>query len=603
MKVVIFIIFFSFFISSVNAEVVVNEIMYNPSTGQGSDFDMEWIELYNNGSYIINLSSYTIDGDNLNGTMVPEEYIVIARDKAYFNGYYNVNYTVLEVSISLTNTEDSITLTNGTYTEIVNYSSSYGADGDGYSLERINYNWPSNKTNWLPSLVINGTPGMINNRYSNVSVDYSGLRINEFLPNPEGSDSANIPGGEWIEIYNNGNEEIDLEGFYLKDEKDNDLIITRTNVYGSTIIFPGKYLVIYRNGAGGFSLNNNGYEEAKLYDPFNNLIDKVSYSHTSEGSSWMFIDGAWIKEVPNPGFQNYENKDYDKSIIKISNIYDLGKDKKAKWGQTIRIRLDVYKGDSSKNHIKAWAGQSGKKISKVSSFNIYSRFTNEDLTIPIQLFANCKGKYEDGYYYIYVEGLDTDNQLKFYVDDITTSLCQKVVTTNERGTDKIVFDSISPPSEITNDAITKIVLFNNDKGKKDVEIWSYIYRGNKAYSGDRKGNMQELKVPGKGYVEINLKNSLIENTEPGDYKLKVKMKQEGRKTEDEFTASVKITSLASSNDEFNEFSQDVNEKEENLITGDVIYESSDVKARKFGIYFFSGTLILVIFYLLFKKTL
>ncbi|MCD6455560.1 MAG: hypothetical protein J7K81_02055 [Methanophagales archaeon] len=33
---------------SAQSDININEIMYNPSTDQGDDSDMEWIELYNN---------------------------------------------------------------------------------------------------------------------------------------------------------------------------------------------------------------------------------------------------------------------------------------------------------------------------------------------------------------------------------------------------------------------------------------------------------------------------------------------------------------------------------------------------------------------------
>lgn len=33
---------------SAQSDININEIMYHPSTDQGDDSDMEWIELYNN---------------------------------------------------------------------------------------------------------------------------------------------------------------------------------------------------------------------------------------------------------------------------------------------------------------------------------------------------------------------------------------------------------------------------------------------------------------------------------------------------------------------------------------------------------------------------
>ena len=49
-------------VSIANANVVISEIMYDPN--QGSDTDLEWIEIYNDGSVSVDLSSWTIDGSN-----------------------------------------------------------------------------------------------------------------------------------------------------------------------------------------------------------------------------------------------------------------------------------------------------------------------------------------------------------------------------------------------------------------------------------------------------------------------------------------------------------------------------------------------------------
>ena len=37
--------------------------------------------------------------------------------------------------------------------------------------------------------------------------------INEVIPNPNGYDDANYPGGEWLELYNSGTVDVDLTGW------------------------------------------------------------------------------------------------------------------------------------------------------------------------------------------------------------------------------------------------------------------------------------------------------------------------------------------------------------------------------------------------------
>ena len=48
-------------IQIVYGNVIINEVMYNPSTGMGgTDADLEWVELYNNDSNTINLTDWLV---------------------------------------------------------------------------------------------------------------------------------------------------------------------------------------------------------------------------------------------------------------------------------------------------------------------------------------------------------------------------------------------------------------------------------------------------------------------------------------------------------------------------------------------------------------
>ena len=593
--------FFLLCFSFVQAEVVINEIMYNPSADQGDDADLEWVELYNNGTETVNLTAYTLDSKALSGIIQPGEYVVVARDNASFISFYQPNYTVLEVSISLTNSEDSIVLTNGSFSEILNYSSSWGANGDGYSLERVYYNKPNVQDNWKASLIVNGTPGAMNNRFDDGSMvyDYSVLSVTEFLANPQGDDSADLPDGEWVEIYNDGIVSLDLEGFYLEDEKNNTLIITSTNMQG-TFIPSHSFGVVYRNGAGGFSLNNEGYEEIKLYADNATLIDKVSYSYTTEGQSWMLFNNSWIQHLPSLGAANIFNEDYADSTIEITNIYDLGTDKKAKWGQTIRARVEVYKGETTKNQLKAWIGDSEEKLSKVTTFNVYDKFTVQDLTIPLQLIPNCNEKYDAGAYPIYIEGFDVTTSLKIDVQGITDSLCEKVLIEPNKTSNKVIIQSVRAPEEISQESTVEVSLMNEGDVYKDLEVWSYVYTGKTVVSGEKEANLRKLTLPPQSSTNFTLKNFIDTDVKEGDYKLKVVLQQEGRKTPDEFVSWVKINPLANAVEPKKSFQKN---SEENSITGDVVYASSDVQAQGLGIYLFTSALLMLVVYLLFKKTL
>ena len=146
---------------SAQGDVKINEIMYNPSTEQGDDSDMEWIELYNKDTEAINISGWTIDNNPISdNVMQPGDYVVLARNKTAFDAYYGaLSCPVIDVTLGLKNDPgDTIVLGDSTGAEIdnVTYSASLGADGNGKTLER------TATGGWAESLVDGGTPCKLN---------------------------------------------------------------------------------------------------------------------------------------------------------------------------------------------------------------------------------------------------------------------------------------------------------------------------------------------------------------------------------------------------------------------------------------------------------
>jgi hypothetical protein len=146
---------------SAQGDVKINEIMYNPNTEQGSDSNMEWIELYNNDVEAVNISGWTIDNNPISDkVMEPGDYVVLARNKTAFEAYYGVlPCSVIATTFVLNNDPgDTIVLSNSTGAEVDNltYNASWGANGNGKTLER-------NVAGWLvDSLPDGGTPCKLN---------------------------------------------------------------------------------------------------------------------------------------------------------------------------------------------------------------------------------------------------------------------------------------------------------------------------------------------------------------------------------------------------------------------------------------------------------
>ncbi len=150
---------------SAQSDVKINEIMYNPP---GTDADLEWIELYNNDITAINITDWKFYEGGTNhrlncfqGSMVIPVggYAIIADNAtAFLDEHPECTCTVIDSSFSLRNTEEYIVLRNATLDIIdeVTYNASWGADGNGKTLER-------NATGgWEESLADGGTPCELN---------------------------------------------------------------------------------------------------------------------------------------------------------------------------------------------------------------------------------------------------------------------------------------------------------------------------------------------------------------------------------------------------------------------------------------------------------
>ena len=168
-------------------------------------------------------------------------------------------------------------------------------------------NYWSTETDW-------GEPVTAGIRVVCSSVPDTGIVINEFLPNPRDRDDARKPKGEWVELYNRGDADVDVAGWVLYDENDeNELPITNGNTHtGSTIVPAGGFLVVYRDGDSDFALDNRGGDTVRLFDgeigDGANLIDSHAYTiDARKGKSFArFPDGSddWFDPLPTPGEPN-----------------------------------------------------------------------------------------------------------------------------------------------------------------------------------------------------------------------------------------------------------------------------------------------------------
>lgn len=283
-------------------DIIISEIMYNPA---GSDADAEWVEIYNNGPSAAEIitgsgaNSWRFnDGTNhalilIQGAAVltAQTAAVLASDaETFLQKYPQYSGTLFDTVMSLNNTSDTLKLSadkGESFFGQVSYQNSWGADGDGKSLEYVN-------SSWIASAVQGGTPGIIAPAGAPPSqdqeqppaappagapapaeseIDPTKIKLSEVYPNPaEGEE-------EFIEIWNSGNISLSLNNWKLADE-------AKVIALSDLTLAPGEYKALFYSQT-KIALNN-GAEAVRLFAPDGNLISEIKYAATSKGMTLAF---------------------------------------------------------------------------------------------------------------------------------------------------------------------------------------------------------------------------------------------------------------------------------------------------------------------------
>jgi len=241
--------------------LVINEIHYHPAQpGEG------FVELFNRSqNTTFDLSRWRLNGTGFvfpDGAMIgPQSYLLVAADRAAFEAAYGAGLPIAgEFPGALDNGGETLSLVRPdpqTGEELVVDTVRYDddppwppeADGLGSSLQLIDPaedNWRAG--NWAaasPDSPDRVTPGAPNS----VSADlppFPPLWINEVLAsNAHGLTDGAGEHEPWIEIYNAGDEELDLGGLYLSHAYTN---LTEWAFPTGTLLPAKRFLVVWADG-------------------------------------------------------------------------------------------------------------------------------------------------------------------------------------------------------------------------------------------------------------------------------------------------------------------------------------------------------------------
>jgi len=559
----------SIFILLINfsTAIQINELMANTITDESLN---EWIELYNNESTEINVRNWIIGDDkdndtiegglyNKEGTVIPAfGYAIITDEATRVYNNFNVSPDAIRLYV------DDGAIGNG----LINSGETfYLYNADFELIDKKTYNKTTEDLSWA---------------YVNISLHKSspspGYSNDDSIISEQGCDYA----VEFIlakTVFENSSE----FSFRIRASK---IIGTKTN-------FTLRAKIEDLNG-----------KLIREYRPFTN--QSITRQRTSseftprlgEGKSFFMGSNVTTQCNDTNMDNNFDTRLItikgkplrEDSSIDIEKVFDLGTDKKAKFGQIIRIKLNAYKGNTNKKSIAVWIEDDKRdKLSKQSKTNLELKYTNYSLTLPIQIKPNCDEYFDNDDYIIIARGLDSEDEEEVEIEDLTDSMCDvKVIESKPFSSKKFKFDiqDFDEKIEIGKEFNTKIILDNNNDVDMPIKVWSYVYRGSKSYSGDREDNLQELVLSANSLQVIEL-NNMVEDAQPGKYKFKVLINKNNQKTNNQITKEVIINNKLIKNNIKDVQSEEIIDNNGNLITANnalmnnygLVYESTTEKAK------------------------
>ena len=311
--------------------LMINEVVPSPRSGlRDEDGELsDWVELYNAGSQDISLANLALSDDEQKPIKwtFPKDAVIPA------GGYYlvfcsgknkveeNTRYPHTNFSI---NAEEETIVLSTLAGELVDRVVVSGVGRDmSYGRDPETLGW---RIYTLP------TPGAANSQAgANRADEYlralnpTGVYISEVMSSANQIKAyADLPAGDFVEIYNSSSQVWDLSGWGLSD---NIGWPRKWTFPQGTSISPGEYKVILLDGSGNsanvsrprasFSLSRTGGEMMTLSDATGRVLDRmylpeiptdVSYGRSLGASGFFYYDAPTPGAANGAGFYGYSEK-------------------------------------------------------------------------------------------------------------------------------------------------------------------------------------------------------------------------------------------------------------------------------------------------------
>ncbi|MCZ6634539.1 MAG: lamin tail domain-containing protein [bacterium] len=302
--------------------VVINEINYNSSDAFNPE---DWVEFYNFGAERVDLSGWIFKDEDAapyftfpeGTTLEPGAYLIVCRDTALFRTRFpDVIHPLGNLGFGFSGGGDLLRLYDAQMGMIDSlfYDDKLPwppeANGRGATLALLDPGRNNTLvTNWKASDQIGGTPGQANSpRRGRIVINEFMARNVRTIADPQGEYD------DWIELYNLGDEPVDLSGTYLSDN----LAQKRKWALPDTVLPARGFLLIWadedvnsRLGVhASFRLSSSG-EQLGLFDRDvwgNAVLDSITFGAQQQDQSvGRLPDGTGVLGVlaePTPLARN-----------------------------------------------------------------------------------------------------------------------------------------------------------------------------------------------------------------------------------------------------------------------------------------------------------
>lgn len=290
------------FIGTPRRSVVINEILYSPSSGQP-----EFVEIYNRSGDVQNLKHWKVGDESSSKPVTAADHFmasgtfrVLTGDSAAFSRLPAPDSVIIVIDAmpAFNNDDDGVVLQDdvGTTLDSVHYFSSWGGR-TGVSLERVSSDASSqNPGNWASSVAAGGsTPGLVNGVITIQPEPVRSMVINEIMYSPFSGEN------EYVELFNPSNRAVDLGGWSLQVGSSKSYLSVAT-----LMVPPGGFRVVADSRAIGerFALADSLWMEpvdalpalsnegtmVVLRDPVGAAIDSLSYAPSWGGGAGIALE-------------------------------------------------------------------------------------------------------------------------------------------------------------------------------------------------------------------------------------------------------------------------------------------------------------------------